>query len=199
MKNKNQFFKSVFLHLSLASALVILMIALPSCNNTSTPDTKEVAEDHNDAKFSNAKEDDANFLVNAEAINLEEIQLGDLAQLRGSSAKVKELGKMMVTDHTKASADLTVLAAKKQITIPTTLTDDGIDANKKLTDIKESDFDKEYVNMMISGHKDAIDKFEKASTDAADSEIRSWAASMLTVLRQHLDDFIAFQNQLDKK
>ena len=63
----------------------------------------------------------------------------------------------------------------------------------------ESDFDKEYVNMMISGHKDAIDKFEKASTDAADSEIRSWAASMLTVLRQHLDDFIAFQNQLDKK
>ena len=199
MKNRNQFFKSGVLVLGFASAFALLTMALPSCNNATTNDTKEVAEEHNDAKFANAKEDDADFLVNAEEINLEEIELGRLAQTKGTSTQVKELGKLMEKEHSKASTDLQALAAKKQITIPTTLTDDGISANKKLTDTKTADFDKEYVDMMVSGHKDAISKFEKASNDAADAEIRNWAGSMLPIFRQHLDAFITQQKQLEKK
>jgi len=197
MKKKNQFLKSGVLLLGLASVSVVLMLTLVSCNNSKPKDTKEVAEDHNDAKFANSKEDDAMFLVNAEEINLEEIQLGKLAQTRGTTSQVKELGKMMETDHTKASDDLQALAAKKQVTIPTTLTEDGINASKKLTDTKTADFDKEYADMMVNGHKDAISKFEKASTDAADPEIRSWAASVLPALRSHLDQFIALQKQYE--
>jgi len=198
MKNQNQFLKSGVLLLGFASVFMLLMMIVPSCNNTNTKDTKEVAEDQNDAKFDNEKEDDADFLVKAEEINLEEILIGRLAQTRGTTTRVKELGKMMETDHTRASTDLQALAAKKQVTLPTTLTDDGISANKKLMDTESADFDKEYVDMMISGHKDAISKFEKASTDADDPEIRNWAASMLPVLRQHLDDFKTDQKQLEK-
>ena len=198
MKTKNQFSKLRVFLLCFASASMLLLLT-PSCNNSKPKDTKEVAEDHNDAKFANSKEDDANFLVSAEEINLEEIQLGQLAQTRGINSQVKDLGKMMVTDHTKASTDLKAMAANKQITVPTTLTDDGIDASKKLTDTKPSDFDKEYVDKMVNGHKDAISKFEKASTDAADVDIRNWAASVLPVLRAHLDQFITLQNQLEKR
>ncbi len=198
MKKKNQFLRSGVLLLSFASALFLLMVTFASCNN-SPKDTKDVAEEHNDAKFANAKEDDAEFLVNAEEINLEEIQLGRLAQTRGTTARVKELGKMMETDHSKASEDLKALAAKKEITIPTTLTDDGISASKDLTDTKGSDFNKDYIDKMISGHKDAISKFEKASSDAADPDIRNWAASMLPVFRQHLDAFITEQNLLERR
>jgi len=198
MKNQNQFLKSGVLLLGFASVFMLLMMIVPSCNNTNTKDTKEVAEDQNDAKFDNEKEDDADFLVKAEEINLEEILIGRLAQTRGTTTRVKELGKMMETDHTRASTDLQALAAKKQVTLPTTLTDDGISANKKLMDTESADFDKEYVDMMISGHKDAISKFEKASTDADDPEIRNWAASMLPVLRQHLDDLKTDQKQLEK-
>ena len=198
MKNQNQFLKSGVLLLGFASVFMLLMMIVPSCNNTNTKDTKEVAEDQNDAKFDNEKEDDADFLVKAEEINLEEILIGRLAQTRGTTTRVKELGKMMETDHTRASTDLQALAAKKQVTLPTTLTDDGISANKQLMDTESADFDKEYVDMMISGHKDAISKFEKASTDADDPEIRNWAASMLPVLRQHLDDLKTDQKQLEK-
>jgi len=198
MKKQNQFLKSGVLLLGLASASVFLMLTLASCNNTKTKDTKEVAEDHNDAKFTNTKEDDADFLVSAAEINLEDIQLGKLAQTRGTSAQVKELGKMLETEHTKALADLQALAAKKQITIPTTLTDDGMSANKKLMDTKASDFDKEYADRMVSGHKDAISKFEKASTDANDADIRNWASSMLPALREHLDQTITVQKQYEK-
>ncbi len=182
----------------LSAATVVLTLTLPSCNNPKPEDSKEVAEEHNDAKFSNAKEDDAKFLVNAAEINLKEIELGKLAQTRGTTNHVKELGKMMETEHSKSLVDLQALAAKKQITIPTTLTEEGISANKKLMDYKASKFDKEYADMMVGGHKDAISIFEKASTNAQDADIRNWATSMLPAFRKHLDQSIICQKECAK-
>ncbi len=199
MKTQIQLFKSKTLNLLFASAsLMLLVTTLPSCNNEKPEDTKEVAEEHNDAKFDNAKEDDAKFLVSAAEINLEEIQLGQLAQTRGTTTHVKELGKMMETEHAKALADLQTFAVKKQITIPTSLTENGMEANKKLMDTKGSEFDKEYADKMVSGHKDAIDKFQKAATDATDPDIRNWATSMLPALRIHLDHSISCQKLCEK-
>lgn len=197
MKTKNPILKSTAKLLGIASASVLLF-TVTSCNNPNTTDSKAIAEDHNDAKFENEKKDDANFLVNAAEINLEEIELGRLAQTRGISADVKELGKKMETAHSKALTDLQGLADKKQITIPATLTDDGMNSHKKLVDIKGSDFDKEYVDMMVKGHKDAISKFEKISSDGYDSDIRGWASSMLPIFREHLDEFITTQKQWEK-
>ena len=199
MEKPIQFLKARVLELTFASAsLILVLTTLPSCNNSKPEDTKEVAEEHNDAKFDNAKEDDAKFLVSAAEINLEEINLGQLAQNNSMNADVKSLGKMMETEHTKALSDLQALAAKKQITIPTALTDDGMSASKKLMEMKASKFDKEYCDMMVNGHKDAISKFEKASTDATDADIRNWASSMLPALRTHLDHSLTCQSKCDK-
>lgn len=200
MKKAIKTFKSRFIKIEFLSsaAMLILAVTLSSCNNTKREDSKSVAEEHNEAKFDNANEDDAKFLVNAAEINLEEIQLGQLAQTQGRSAHIKELGKMMETEHTQAMEDLKTLAAKKQITIPTSLTDDGMSAKKKLMDTKASDFDKDFANMMVDGHKDAISKFEKAANDSHDSDIRSWATSMLPALRTHLDHSITCQKECEK-
>ena len=117
---------------------------------------------------------------------------------KGTQPAVKELGKMMEDEHTKAQNDLQALAASKQITIPLTLTENGMDANKKLMDKTGKDFDKSYCDMMVSGHKDAISKFEKASTDAIDPDIKSWATTMLPSLHMHLDNAMACQNKCEK-
>ena len=111
---------------------------------------------------------------------------------------VKELGKMMEDEHSKALKDLQALAAQKQITIPSALTDEGQDANKKLMNKTGKDFDKAYCDMMVNGHKDAIDKFKKASTDANDPDIRKLATSMLPALQTHLDHSIACQKKCEK-
>lgn len=190
MKTKIKFWKSSLLDMSLltASVVILLIFLVSSCNNEKKPeDTKVVAEEHNDAKFDNSKEKDAQFLVTAAEINLEEIQLGQLAQKKGMLVDVKDLGKMMEKEHSGAMKDLQALAAKKQITIPATITDNGKDDLKKLSDKTGKDFDKAYCNMMVDGHKGAIDKFEKASNNATDGDIKAWAASMLPALRIHLD------------
>lgn len=180
--------------------LVITLVVAASCNNNQKPeDTKDVAEEHNEAKFDNTnKEKESQFLVDAAEINLEEIHLGQLAQQNSNMSNVKELGMMMEREHTKSFNDLTALAGKKMITIPTSLTDDAKKAYEKLNKKTGKEFDEEYCEMMVKGHKDAVALYEKASTESTDSEIREWASSSLPALRTHLDHAISCQKECEK-
>ncbi|AWH86998.1 DUF305 domain-containing protein [Flavobacterium album] len=153
-------------------------------------DPKEVAEDANEAKFDDVndnKEDDSEYLVAAAEVDMKEIELGKLAQQKSTNADVQALGKMMVEQHEKASAETKALAAKKNITLPAALTDKGQDAYKDLNDKTGHDFDKAYADMMVDGHEKTIEKMEKASEKATDADIRMWAAKMLPTLRTHLE------------
>lgn len=193
---KISYFKNALLQVTFVTT--ILLIA--SCGYNQKPeDTKDVAEEHNEAKFDNIKqENDAQFLVNAAEINLEQIQLGKLAQQIGRTTHVKELGKMMEDAHTKSLKDLTALAKSKLITIPTSPTDNAQDAYKKLNETSGNDFDKAYADMMVNEHKDAIGAFEKASTDSYDTDIKNWATVSLSDLRKHLDHSIDCQKKCEK-
>lgn len=182
-----------------ATLFISLIFATSSCMNNKPDDTKDVAENHNDAKFDNNKnEKDAQFLVNAAEINLEEMSLGQLAQTLGRTAQVKELGKMMEAEHTKLQEDLTALAKSKNISLPTNSTDNGIAAYKDLNNKSGNDFDKAYADMMVNGHKDAIALFETASTESVDLDIRAWATETLPKLRNHLDQAMICQKESGK-
>lgn len=177
-----------------------ILLVMVSCNsNPKQEDTKVVAEDHNEAKFdTNKQEKDAQFLVNAAEIDLEEIQLGQLAQQRGVTTHVKELGKMMETAHRKSLNDLTALARSKNISIPTSPTEDAQKAYKNLNDKSGDDFDQAYADRMVSEHKDAIEDYEDASNDANDTDIKNWATSSLSGLRTHLDHSLECQKKCEK-
>ena len=199
MKRKFDYLKSKALEIAfaVASLILILTLTLPSFDSLEIEDAKAITENHIVAKTDIAKESDAQFLVTAAQINLEEIQLGLLAQTNAVMTPVKELGKMIEAEHSIAQSNLQTLAAKKQITIPTILTENGMDANKKLIQKQGKDFDKEYCEMMVSEQKNVISKFEKASKDAIHPDIRNWAASMLPALRTHLDNSITCQKQCE--
>lgn len=181
-------------------AFVTSVLLIASCgSNKKTEDTKVVAEEHNEAKFDdNKQEQNAQFLVNAAEINLEEIQLGQLAQQNGRTTYVKELGKMMEDAHTKSQNDLSALAKSKNITIPNSLTENAQEAYNKLKEKSGNDFDKAYSDLMVSKHKDAIAAFEKASTYDNDVDIKKWVTVSLTDLRTHLDKSIDCQKKCNE-
>jgi len=191
--------KTTKISIAYIAFLSMSIFSLTSCNNNKPEDSEEVAEEQNEARFEERKsEKDAQFLVDAAAINLEEINLGELAQQKGSMVDVKDLGKMMVKEHTAALDELKKLAKSKSIVLPTTLTEDGQDAYDKLNKETGKDFDKQYCDMMVKGHKDAIDKFEKISSKAEDGDIRNWAASMIPSLHNHLEHSIMCQERCAK-
>jgi putative membrane protein len=179
-------------------ALLMMSTAI-ACNETpKVEDSKEIAETHNEAKFENSTvEKDAQFLVNAAEINLQEIQLANLAQLKSTNADVKDLAKTIGDAHTKSMADLKGLAMTKNITIPVIATEDATKAYDNLSAKNASDFNKEFCDMMVAGHKDAIAVFEKASNESMDVDIKNWATTMLTELRMHADKAIICQTKIN--
>ena len=180
----------------------ILLLSLNSCKNENKPeDTKEVAEDQNEAKFDSvdSKEDDSEFLVDATEINLEEIEIGRLAQTKSTNPEVKKFGKMLVDEHTKSAAEVKTIADSRNFSLPTSITEEGKDQYDKLNEKTGVDFDKKFADMMVDGHEKAIDKFKKASENATDQEIKTWASNNVSTLTSHLQHAKQLKESLDKK
>lgn len=163
----------------------LLMI---SCGENNKPeDSAEVAEDKNEAKFE--KDDytkDAEFVVKATVDSYYEIKTAELVISRTSNTKVKDLAQKMKDEHSSANAELKGLALLKNFSIPDTMDSEHSKNYYELIEKKGSDFDKEYVDGLIKGHKDAIDMFEKQSTDGSEPDTKNWASAQLPGLRHHL-------------
>jgi len=161
------------------------------------PDKTKSAKIDNGQKSALLRAKDSQFLVHAAEINMEEVLLGQLAQKKSKMQDVKELGQMMEEAHTQSMSSLAALAKKKKINVPTMPTHGAKDAYKKLDAKSESDFNKAYCEMMVSGHKDAIAMFEKAVSECTDEDIKEWAITTLPVLRTHLDHSVACQKKCE--
>lgn len=186
-------------------ALFALVIAVSSCKQQSAAeDTKKVAEEANEENLeakdsvNDAMEKDSDYLIAAAETNLMQIELGKLAMSKSTNTSIKDLAKMMIDQHIKASEKLNPLAASKQVVLPMALTDKGKDKYENLNKKSGKDFDDAYVDMMVNGHEDAISKIKDASEDAKDADIRAWAAAMLPTLNTHLQDSKTLRDQIKK-
>ena len=166
-----------------------LMLTFVACGNKDgREDSTEAAEDQNEEKFEDSKlDDDAEFAVEAADGGLLEVQLGTLALTKASSSEVKQFAQMMVDDHIKANNELKVLAQQKNISLPTVLGDEYQKKYDNLNEKTGTDFDKEYMDLMVKDHKEDINEFEEQAEDGKDPELKSWAAGKLFALRHHLD------------
>jgi putative membrane protein len=177
------------------TGLAVALTLTFACNENRTEDSKEVAEEMNEENLGNESNNpvgivesnnEGQFLVDAAEIHMEEVSLGKLAQMQGDNPTVKDLGKKMENEHSKALTELKALASAKNITIPATETQDS---RKTIDDIRDEtgvEFGKDYSENSVKNHKDAIKLFEKAAEDSEDPEIRSYAAQTLASLRTNL-------------
>lgn len=140
-------------------------------------------------KMSNDKKDvkpDAGFVIEAGQDGHAEVELGKLAQKNGSSAAVKDFGQRMVTDHSKAGAELGAIAKKVGITPPSGPSDKHKAEYKKLAALKGDKFDSEYAKHMVDAHEQAVKLFQKEAKQGEAKELRDFAAKTLPTLEEHL-------------
>lgn len=181
---------------TLITSMMLAVTALLWGCGPSSSDSKEKADSANEALTDAARdthainavdEDDARFAVDAANGGLTEVQLGKVAQDKGSDPRVKEFGKMMVDHHTKANDELKAIAADKNITLPAT---PGEDMEKNIADISSKsgkDFDKAYIKQMVKDHEKTVKLFEDGQKNVKDAEIRAFIDKTLPVLKSHLD------------
>lgn len=192
---------------SFAAAVCLAIFSFQSCGDTGSGDAVESANESNEVKQDSAEktsgeatapvsEEDSKFAVMAASGGMMEVQLGELAQQKAASQRVKDFGAMMVRDHTKANDELKNLAGMKNITVPPAPGEDHMDQITNLSKKSGREFDREYMKMMVDDHQEDIDEFEKCSNNSKDADLKAFAAKTLPVLRTHLDSAKAINDAL---
>jgi putative membrane protein len=125
------------------------------------------------------------FLTKAIQGDNSEIMLGKLAQQNGGSAGVRDYGRMLVTDHTKARNQVVALARKQNVTPTDAASDEGNQERDKLAGLHGADFDKEFVRFAIEEHQKDITEFEDEAKENHGA-VSALAKQQLPVLRKHL-------------
>jgi putative membrane protein len=115
-----------------------------------------------------------------------EVELGQLASQKAESEAVKQFGQRMVTDHGKANDELKALAQSKNITLQTTLDSKHKATLDRLSKLTGAQFDRAYMQDMVSDHQKDVAAFRKEAQSGKDPEVKAWAAKTLPTLEEHL-------------
>lgn len=130
---------------------------------------------------------DQQFIDMAAQTDMLEAHLGQMAADQATGQDVKDYAAMLVTDHTADYQQLTALAAKDALTVPT-----GLDAahNRMIAPfekLKGAAFDSRYTHEMIAGHTGAIGVYTKEAAGAENADLKAYASATLPTLHKHLD------------
>ncbi len=126
------------------------------------------------------------FVEDASAKGVAEVEAGKLALEKGTAADVKTFADMMVKDHTAANQKLKALADKKNIDV----SDDAELLDKAKAMILElrsaKSFDQAYANNQVKAHEATIEIFEDEIKNGEDAELKAFATETLPKLKAHL-------------
>lgn len=181
-----------------------LVFLLAACNNQ-TKDPVEKADSTNNEKVDTSAasnevittdQETSMFLVTAADGGMAEVELGQLAEKNASHPDVKKFGSMMMHDHSGGNSQVKILAAARNVTLPSSLGEKNKELKEKLSKLKGAEFDKEYVDAMIKDHKEDIFEFEKVRDRTADAGVKEFAIKTLPMLQMHLDSVQAIQKRL---
>ena len=92
----------------------------------------------------------------------------------------------MLEDHTKAGEELKKLAGDKQVNVKDTIYAPHQQAIGDLSQKSGKEFNKAYMQLMLSDHQQAVKLFTNASKNA-DPDIKNFAAKTLPTIQMHLD------------
>lgn len=126
------------------------------------------------------------FVKDAIQGDISEVMLGKLAARSGNSQDVKDLGRMLVKDHTKAKAEAVKVAHKMHVTPPTHAMVAADAEYAKLQVLTGDSFDKEFVWYMVKDHQADITEFEEQAK-ADDGAASKLATKQLPTLKHHLE------------
>lgn len=129
---------------------------------------------------------DSHFATEAAAGGIAEVRLGRLAEEKGSSESVKNFGKRMVEDHSKANGKLTDIASQQGITLPTEMDKKDQATYDHLSSLSGKAFDQAYARDMVNDHVKDIAAFKQESQDGKNEAVKNFASETLPTLETHL-------------
>jgi len=156
----------------------IILFAVSSCQDN------RHAKNYNDKTL--ADDGGIYFIKHGLEGGLTEIKASQIAKKNSTNPRIISFAGMMITDHTKAGAELKNIEAAKMV--------DGHDAiniehQQKIAALSSQSgaaFDKAYIEMMIADHEKAIQLFSEATNNTSNL-IQNFSRKTLPTIQMHLD------------
>jgi putative membrane protein len=146
------------------------------------------------ANTSNNSWTDGQILAFASAANKGEIAEGKLAETKATNPKVKAFARQLVSDHTVMLSEGNSFAKKNNITPDSTkndVQDLQKDAQKDMQDLqskaKGNDWDKDFVDKEIDGHKMVLQKLQDAQNATSNAQLKELLTKAQQKVQSHLD------------
>ncbi len=175
----------------------LLVSTLMSCEQSSSSNSKAVAEEKNEEKFETKKgEKEADFIVDAVEQKLGEIKLAELASAKSSNKELQDFAQRMADDQTESLSKFQDLARKKGITIPV---EEGENAKKKvneLTELQGQEFDKKWTEEIVSKNEKTLREFQNISEKFEDAQLIEILNSTKENLQAQLTELNALRENL---
>jgi putative membrane protein len=126
------------------------------------------------------------FLKAAGQANQMEIAMANVAENKSQNTQVKDLARMMRSDHEQNYGLLQTVAQNHGLTLDPKLDFLNQHEVNRLQKANDADFDKEYTKVMLKDHVKCINRFEKAASDMEEQDVKQYAQNTLPALRHHL-------------
>jgi putative membrane protein len=134
----------------------------------------------------NGTESTEAFVTGLTLADMYQIQAGKIAEAKGQSPEVRDLGKMMVTDHTAMSNQMRHIFAATNTKIPTTLGARGKRMINDLNAASPADFDKLYLSQMQTSQAGELTLLSGYAEGGESSDIKPAAAKAIPKIQAHL-------------
>jgi putative membrane protein len=143
------------------------------------------------------KEDASKFLVKSYELNLFEIELSQLAATHAASVEVKKFASQVISAHKDINFKMVKIAFDANYKLPGGIDDAHVKDVAKLDKLKGSDFDKKYMDLIVSGHEKAVDSYQDAYKDLSVGETKAFAGKSLPLIQDHLATAKKLKDKLD--
>lgn len=135
-----------------------------------------------------AAQDADDFVEDASAKGIAEVEAGKLAQEKATASDVKAFADKMVKDHSQANEKLKAIAATKKLEV----SDDAALMDKAKAMILElrsaKSFDQAYANNQVKAHEATIELFKTYVNEGTDADLKAFAQKTLPTLEHHLTE-----------
>lgn len=132
-----------------------------------------------------ADDNDKKFLATASQANVDEIKLSELAEQKATNPAVKAFAEKMVTEHKQIGASMKPFAESWGMTPPDSMDADHQKEWDKLNGMSGADFDKEYIDQMVTDHTKALDLFTTEAKDSKDAKFKAAVIKAKTKVAAH--------------
>jgi putative membrane protein len=118
--------------------------------------------------------------------NLAEIITGKLAAQRGTTEEVRQVARMLVSDHQRALSKLEDVAHSVNVTLPTSPNPMQQRMAQEERNASDADFDQLYIHHQIMGHQLSIAQTRQEIQSGSNQQVVEFAKFYLPIAEKHL-------------